>query len=98
MNVPFVLLPDTGEALPRTGTCTGRYAFFDLAAETYWGGYITGDEVTVTWDEACPCGRTGPYIHRLVQRYSDKQGGDDKISCAGVPSAHQQGTRFITGL
>ncbi len=98
MNVSFLLDPETGEALPKTGTNTGRYAFCDLGAETYWGGFITGDEVTVTWDEPCPCGRTGPYAYQGIQRYSEKQGGDDKISCAGVPEAHQRALDFINGL
>lgn len=97
LNIPFVLDPDTGEALPREGTVTGRFAFYDLAAETYWGGFITGDEVTMTWDEQCPCGRVGPYIHRGVQRYSEKQGGDDKINCAGVPQAHQRALDVLVG-
>ena len=98
MNVSFLLDPDTGEALPRTGTRTGRFAFCDLAAETYWGGFITGDEVTVTWDEPCACGRTGPYAHREIRRYSEKQGGDDKINCAGVPQAHQRALDAITTI
>jgi hypothetical protein len=97
LNIPFVLDPDSGEALPRKGTVTGRFAFMDLAAETYWGGFITGDEVTMTWDIPCACGRIGPYIHRGVQRYSEKQGGDDKINCAGVPQAHQRALDVIVG-
>jgi hypothetical protein len=98
MNVSFLLDPDTGEALPRTGTRTGRFAFHDLAAETYWGGFITGDEVTVTWDEPCLCGRTGPYAHREIRRYSEKHGGDDKINCAGVPQAHQRALDAIIAI
>jgi hypothetical protein len=44
---PFLLDPETSKPLPRTGRVTGRAAFFDLGAETRWGGFITGDEVTV---------------------------------------------------
>ena len=95
MVVPFLLDPDTGAALPRTGTHTGRFAFLDLMAHTYWGGFVTGDEVTVTWDEPCGCGRTGPYVHASIQRFSEKRGGDDKITCAGMPTAHQNALDFI---
>jgi len=98
LNVPFVLDPATGAPFPRKGRHTGRYAFFDLAAETYWGGFVTGDEVTINWDGDCPCGRTGPYLDRLVQRYSEKQGGDDKINCAGVPTAHARAIDVIAGM
>lgn len=97
MNIPFLLDPDSGEMLPRTGTRTGRYAFYDLIANTYWGGFISGDEVTISWDSPCECGRIGPYFHRAIQRYSEKRGGDDKISCAGVPQAHARALDFIAG-
>src|SRR5690606_24630044 len=45
--VPFVLDPSTGEPLPREGLQTGRYAALNLVADTYWGGIISGDEVTM---------------------------------------------------
>jgi hypothetical protein len=95
MVIPFLLDPDTGAQLPRSGTHTGRYAFLDLMAHTYWGGFVTGDEVTITWDDPCPCGRSGPYVHHKIQRYGEKQGGDDKINCAGMPEAHQSALNFI---
>lgn len=88
MIVPFVLDPMTGEPLPRTGRCTGRYAVFDLNADSYWAGVITGDEVTVVWDTPCECGRLGPYMEPTIRRYSEQQGGTDKISCAGATEAH----------
>ena len=66
----------------------GRAAFFDLIPQTYWGGFITGDEVTVHW-EPCECGRTTVHMDRDVQRFSEKQGGDDKITCAAAEDAHQ---------
>lgn len=86
--VTFVLNPDTGETLPREGVQTGRAAFFDLIPQTYWGGFITGDEVTVHW-EPCTCGRTTVHMDRNVQRFSERRGGDDKITCAAAEDAHQ---------
>jgi hypothetical protein len=94
--VPFVLDPDTGEALPREGNQTGRFAWFDLLPDTYWGGLVTGDEVTMSgWDSLCECGREGPYVFPEIRRYSDKQGGDDKINCAGAPEAHDRAVDFL---
>lgn len=85
--VGYVLNPTTGVPYPRIGEQTGRYAAFDLWATTYWGGYITGDEVTINWDGDCECGRTGPYMHGNIVRYSDKNGGDDKITCQRTAAA-----------
>jgi hypothetical protein len=93
--VPFALHPDTGEPLPRRGVQTGRFAFLDLLVESYWGGLITGDEVTIHWDEHCGCGRSGVFIDRTVQRYSEKIGGDDKISWARIPEAHDRAVDFL---
>ena len=42
--IPFVLDPISGEALPRSGEQTGRFAFLDLLPETFWGGFVSGDE------------------------------------------------------
>lgn len=94
--VPFVLDPKSGAPLPRKGTQTGRFALMDLLPENYWGGLITGDEVTISgWDEPCSCGRTGPYLLPTIRRFSDKQGGDDKINCAGAPEAHDKAIEFL---
>jgi hypothetical protein len=94
--VPFVLDPGTGEALPRSGTQTGRFAFLDLLPDNYWGGLMSGDEVTMAgWDEPCACGRPGPYLAHEIRRYSDKEGGDDKINCAGAPEAHDNAIAYI---
>ena len=92
--IPFILEPDTGKPCPRTGTQTGRFAFYDLLAESYWGGFITSDEVTLHWG-GCKCGWKGPWLERKIQRYSDKQNGDDKISCAGVQAAYDDFIDFI---
>jgi hypothetical protein len=94
--VPFVLDPETGKALPRSGTRTGRFACFDLLPETYWGGLVTGDEVTMAgWDTPCECGRASPYLHGTIRRYSEIQGGDDKINCAGAPEAHDRAVEYL---
>ncbi|MFX0013252.1 MAG: hypothetical protein ACFE98_01500 [Candidatus Hermodarchaeota archaeon] len=92
--IPFVLNPKTGDPFPRTGIQRGRFAFYDLLAETYWGGFITGDEVTIHWDN-CKCGWKGPWLEKEIQRYSKKQGGDDKISCAGVQAAYDDFIDFL---
>ena len=41
------------------------------------------------------CGRIGPYVHRGIRRYSEKEGGDYKITCAGAPDAHDKAIDFI---
>jgi hypothetical protein len=96
-HVPFLLDPDSGKVHPRTGTGTGRYGAFDLNAQTYWGGFLTGDEVTLSWGdrEPCVCGRIGPYFHQGLRRYTEKEGGDDKITCAGAPEAHDKAIEFV---
>ncbi len=88
--VNFVLDPDTSEPLPREGMQTGRYAAFDLWAQTYWGGIITGDEVTINFNGGCGCGRTGAYMLNDIGRYSDRRGGDDKISCQRTAAAVEE--------
>ncbi|HQR04244.1 MAG: hypothetical protein JSR19_08280 [Proteobacteria bacterium] len=94
--VPFVLDPESGKPLPRSGTQTGRFALMDLMADNYWGGLITGDEVTLSgWDQPCACGRHGPYLHSTIRRFSEKQGGDDKINCAGAPEAHDKAIEYL---
>ena len=94
--VPFVLDPQTGKMLPRSGTQTGRFACFDMLPDTYWGGLVTGDEVTMAgWDEPCSCGRRSPYLHGSIRRFSEIQGGDDKINCAGAPEAHDRALDFL---
>lgn len=93
--VLFVLDPDTGEPLPREGVQTGRAAYFSLLAETYWGGFVSGDEVTVDWSEPCACGKLSPHIDGKIERYSEKRGGSDKITCAAAPEAHASALRFL---
>jgi hypothetical protein len=93
--VLFVIDPDTSEPLPRSGMQTGRLAIFDVCAETYWGGAITGDKVTVDWETACPCGRKGPRIKDDVTRYSNLR-DDDRITCAKSPGAYERAVDALT--
>lgn len=92
----FVLDHDTGTALPRSGVQTGRAAFFDLTHDGTWGGVITGDRITVDWDTPCPCGRATVNVTGKIQRFSELQGGDDKITCAATPSAQAEAMDYLT--
>lgn len=94
--VPFLLDPDSGALLPRDGRRTGRLALLDLLPESYWGGLVSGDRVTMSgFDTPCACGRLGPYIEPDIARYSDLKDGDDKINCAGAPEAHDRAIDYI---
>jgi hypothetical protein len=93
--IPFVLDPDDGTPRPRRGVQSGRMAFYDLMAETYWGGFITGDAVTLDWT-LCPCGQTTPHLDMRIERFSDQRHGDDKITCAAADEAHRAALSFLT--
>ena len=92
----FVLDHDTGKPLPRSGVQTGRASFFDPTHDGTWGGIITGDKITVDWDKPCPCGRSTVSIVGKIQRFSELQGGDDKITCAATPSAQAEALDYLT--
>lgn len=83
--------------LPREGVQTGRYAFFDLMAETYWGGFISGDQLTIHWEEDCACGWKGPRVGPVITRFAEMEGGDDKITCAGTAQAYNEFMEFVSG-
>ncbi|MDB5724199.1 MAG: hypothetical protein JWQ16_953 [Novosphingobium sp.] len=94
----FLLDLDTGQPLPRAGQQSGRAAFFDMTAESAWGGIVTGDLVSVDWDHQCECGRTSVALEKNISRVSEMQeGGDDKISCAATPQAQAEAMEFLTG-
>ena len=96
--IPFVLDPDTSEVLPREGKVTGRAAFYGLLARHAWGGFITGDEITIDWDSRCGCGQTSYHLDPLIQRFSDKSGDDDKITCAATADAHAEAMTFLSSF
>ncbi|WP_325435348.1 hypothetical protein [Pseudomonas nitroreducens] len=96
--IPFVLDPQTSKPLPRSGQQTGRAAFYDLGADVHWGGFITGDEITVEWDQPCTCGRPSRYVVGAIQRYSEKNGGDDKITCAASDNSHREAMDFLNSF
>lgn len=91
--IPFVLDEVSDRPLPRTGRQTGRFAFFDLLPRTSWGGYITSDRVTLTWDRPCGCGRLGAYLDATIGKVIEKQ--DDKIGCAGTAGALDDAADFL---
>jgi hypothetical protein len=95
MTLP-ILLDEEYRALPREGVQTGRFAFFDLLAETYWGGFITADKVTMHWDDDCACGWKGPRVGMDISRMANPD-GDDKISCAGSTDAYNEFLEFVVG-
>jgi hypothetical protein len=68
-NIPLVL-DRQGNLLPRTGAQTGRAGYFDLLAQTYWGGILTGDRTTIPYDDECGCGWKGPWIEDNVQVFN----------------------------
>jgi len=96
--VPYLLDPETSQPLPREGRVTGRAAFFDLGADSRWGGFITGDEITIDWSTPCGCGRPSAYVLPLIQRYSELQGGDDKITCAASANVHAEAMDFLNNF
>lgn len=83
-TIAFLLDPETGEALPREGVQTGRFAFLDLLPHSYWGAIVTGDKVTIDWDNDCGCGRNTAFIHDPIVRYSETVTGDDKVTCSAT--------------
>jgi hypothetical protein len=92
-----ILLDADAKPLPSQGTQTGRMSFYDLLAETYWGGFISGDRVTITFDGDCGCGFASPRVHPDVKRFSELDGGDDKITCAGTAKAYEDFMDYVAG-
>jgi hypothetical protein len=95
-TIPFVLDPGTGDPLPRNGVQRGRFAFFDLASNSHWGGLITGDEVELDFDSFCGCGATTQHLSTDIVRLSDRASGDDKIRGAATPEAYAEAMKFLT--
>lgn len=95
--IPYLLNLETGQPLPRKGRQQGRAAFFDLTQDGTWGGVVSGDLATIDWDSPCACGRVPVAVEIDIQRLSELQGGDDKITCAAQPAAHAEAMDFLTG-
>jgi hypothetical protein len=95
-SVPL-LMGKEGEALPREGAQTGRLVLVDLVPLSYWGGFTSGDEVTVHWDGKCDCGWDSPRIGKTIRRFAENEGGDDKITCAGSQQAYNEFMEFVQG-
>ena len=97
--IPYILDPETSEPLPREGVVTGRAAFYDLVNDSHWGGIISGDEVTMHWDDQCPCGRKSAYLAHDIMRYSEKEGvEDDRISCSATQQVADEAVEFMRGF
>lgn len=91
-TIPFIV-DEAGKPLPRIGTQHGRFGAVDLMASSYWGGYLSSDLVTMTFDRECACGRIGPHLGQDVQRFTDEV--DEKVSCAATPALHDDLVRVI---
>ena len=86
-----------GKALPREGVQKGRLVLVDPIPTSYWGGFTSGDEVTIHWEEDCPCGWGGPRAAKTIRRFTESEGGDDKITCAGSQQAYNEFMEFVSG-
>lgn len=96
LTIPYLLDPKTGELLPRKDGTFGRYAFFDLIPDNFWAGMVTGDAITIGgFETPCKCGRTGYYAEKDIRRFSELEGGDDKVLCSGAPEAHDRASAFL---
>jgi hypothetical protein len=92
-----LLMGPEGEALPREGVQKGRLVLVDLVPLSYWGGFTSGDEVTVHYDGKCDCGWDSPRIGKAIRRFAENEGGDDKITCAGSQAAYNEFMDFVQG-
>lgn len=68
------------------GLVEGRFAFFDVSIDGRWGGVVTGDRVVA--DFSTP---NVTIVDGSVQRFSELEGGDDKLTCAGTVDAYVRG-------
>jgi hypothetical protein len=62
---------------------------FDVSIDGRWGGIISGDRVVVDYDPSLT-GRAVPAVTEIA-RYSDLEGGDDKLTCAGTIDSFVRG-------
>lgn len=92
-----LLMDQDGAALPREGVQRGRLVLVDPIPLSYWGGFVSGDEVTIHWEDDCACGWKGPRAEKTIRRFAEKEGGDDKITCAGSQQAYNEFMAFVAG-
>lgn len=95
-SVPLLMDAD-GKSMPREGVQKGRLVLVDPIPQSYWGGFTSGDEVTVHWEDDCPCGWKSPRIGKTIRRFAENEGGDDKITCAGSQAAYNEFMAFVQG-
>jgi hypothetical protein len=91
-KLAVLVLDEPGETLVAVdddGLAQGRAAFFDLTIEGRWGGFISGDRITVDHSD-CPCGKPGKTVLPTIERYVNLV-DDDKILCAGTMDAYVRG-------
>jgi hypothetical protein len=93
----LLLMGPEGECLPREGVQKGRLVVVDPIPTSYWGGFTSGDEVTIHWDDNCDCGWKSPRIGKTIRRFAENEGGDDKITCAGSQQAYNEFMEFVQG-
>lgn len=93
----LLLDPESGQPLPREGVQTGRAAFFDPTHDGGWGGVVSGDRISVDHGP-CRCGRTTLHLDTRIQRFSELNGGDDKISCSAAPAAQAEALEYLNAL
>lgn len=91
--IPLVL-DKSGEVLVNptegVGTIEGRMAFFDVTADSHWGGIISGDKVVVEFGGGIDDVRT-TLVHK-VARYADLEEGEGKLTCAGSIDSYVRGS------
>jgi hypothetical protein len=95
--VVLLLDGESGQPLPREGVQTGRASFFDVSQDGAWGGIVSGDRISVDF-APCGCGRSTLHLDKKIQRFSELQGGDDKITCAATPAAQDEALGFLNSL
>ena len=95
-TVPLLMDAD-GQSIAREGVKTGRLVLVDPIPTSYWGGFTSGDEVTMHWEDDCPCGWKGPRAAKTIRRFAESEGGDDKITCAGSQQAYNEFMAFVEG-
>jgi hypothetical protein len=95
-SVVLLMDPD-GKPVPREGASRGKLVLMDPIPTSYWGGFISGDEVTIHWEDDCPCGWNGPRASKTIRRFTEAEGGEDKITCAGSQQAYNEFMAFVAG-